>query len=148
MAIISGFSGRRLRPSPSFIHFGLSNGFAIAHPCSSEIWKLRFRISSSLRAHSKMVLRLHGMEEVGVRFPVGPQFQYGGVAERFKATVFTRDCSLSMQSGGVRERLKRTVLKTVMPETASKVRILPPPLCIEEQSFLNKLPPPRKIGCG
>ncbi len=24
-------------------------------------------------AHSKMVLRLHGMEEVGVRFPMGPQ---------------------------------------------------------------------------
>jgi hypothetical protein len=27
---------------------------------------------SFFRAHSKMVLRLHGMEEVGVRFPVGP----------------------------------------------------------------------------
>lgn len=25
-------------------------------------------------AHSKTVLRLHGMEEVGVRFPVSPQF--------------------------------------------------------------------------
>lgn len=25
------------------------------------------------RAHSKMVLRVHGMDEAGVRFPVGPQ---------------------------------------------------------------------------
>jgi len=24
-------------------------------------------------AHSKMVLRVHGMDEAGVRFPVGPQ---------------------------------------------------------------------------
>jgi hypothetical protein len=38
---------------------------------------------------------------------------------------------ISIQSGGVRERFKRTVLKTVMPAMASKVRILPPPLCID-----------------
>ena len=25
------------------------------------------------RAHSKVALRVHGMDEVGVRFPVGPE---------------------------------------------------------------------------
>ncbi len=28
------------------------------------------------RAHSKTVLRVHGMDEVGVRFPVGPHYKY------------------------------------------------------------------------
>ena len=32
-------------------------------------------------AHSKMVLRVHGMDEAGVRFPVGPLVSHGHVAE-------------------------------------------------------------------
>ncbi len=37
----------------------------------------------------------------------------------------------SVQSGGVSEWLKETVLKTVMSERASRVRISPPPPCTE-----------------
>ena len=31
---------------------------------------------SPKRAHSKMVLRVHGMDESGVRFPMSPHFDF------------------------------------------------------------------------
>ena len=83
-----------------------------------------------------MVLHLHGMEEAGVRFPVGPHFheisRKRGRVVYGASLVWLRQISrseknFSDQCGGVREWLKRTVLKTVMSARASKVRILPPP---------------------
>ena len=37
------------------------------------------------RAYSKMVLRIHGMDESGVRFPVGPQFKNQILSDTIKA---------------------------------------------------------------
>ena len=40
-----------------------------------KIFKISIiEVTLQFRAHSKPVLRLHGMEEDGVQFPVGPQF--------------------------------------------------------------------------
>jgi hypothetical protein len=41
-------------------------------------------VRAGVWAYSIVAERLHGMEEVGVRFPLGPQ---GGVAEWLKAAV-------------------------------------------------------------
>lgn len=42
---------------------------------SLRLYKTLLWYSSSLRAYSSAVERVHGMDEVGVRLPVGPQKQ-------------------------------------------------------------------------
>lgn len=53
-------------------------------------------------------------------------FHYNGAANSNPALAEKTD--LSCQSGSVAERLKAAVLKTAVPETVPKVRILPLPL--------------------
>ena len=58
---------------------------SVTLPLSGIVYKFLEIIQRSIytnliRAYSKMVLRLHGMEEVGVRFSLGPQYEKNTVA--------------------------------------------------------------------